>query len=109
MKLYDIKKGSKIYEEASDGSKYLIFDHLDGAYSYIETEKGGIVHLHGTTPLVEFEDGYKIADEWVMDRETFKKLFEEELQNLCGKYLNQDITGYRALQVIDLVFDRLGE
>lgn len=60
-KLYEIKKGSKIYADLSDDSKYIIFDHLDGMYSYCKTEKGGIVHLSGSTPLEEFEDGYKIA------------------------------------------------
>ena len=60
MKLYEIKEGSKIYEECSDGSKYIIFDHLDGAYSYCETEKGGIIHLSASTPLTDFKDGYSI-------------------------------------------------
>ena len=60
LRLWDVMKGSKIYEKASDGSSFLIFDHLDGMYSYIETEKGSIVHLAGGTPLKVFKDGYKI-------------------------------------------------
>ncbi len=60
MKLYEIPKGSKIYEECSDGSKHIVFDHLDGPYGYCETEKGGVVYIHRLTSLVEFEDGYKI-------------------------------------------------
>ena len=62
MKLYDLKKGDKIYEEVSDGSGFLIFDHLDGMYSYIRTEKGGVVHLSGDTPLEVHGDGYRISN-----------------------------------------------
>lgn len=60
--LYDIPEGSKIYCDLSDGSTFVIFDHIDGMYSYCKTEKGGITHLSGGTPLVKHEDGYKIAD-----------------------------------------------
>lgn len=63
MELKDIKKGSKIYDELSDGSTYLIFDHLDGMYSYCETEKGGVINLSFATPLKEYKDGYKIGRE----------------------------------------------
>src|SRR3990167_1113710 len=47
MKLYDLeqKKGIKIYADLSDGSSYLLFDHIDGMYSYSKTEKGEVVHL----------------------------------------------------------------
>lgn len=55
------KQGIKIFAELSDGSKYLVFDHLDGMYSYCTTEKGGVIHLSVGTPLVECEGGYKIA------------------------------------------------
>lgn len=60
MKLYDIEEGAKIYEKCSDGSSFIIFGHLDGMYSYCKTENGGVIHLSGNTPLVEFKDGYKI-------------------------------------------------
>ncbi len=63
MKLYEIEKESKIYEECSDGSDHFIFNHLDGMYSYCTTEKGGVVHLAGATPLVKYKDGYKIGKE----------------------------------------------
>ena len=63
MMLHEIRKGSKIYAKFSDGSTYCIFDHLDGMYSYCETEKGGIVHLSTMTPLEEHQDGYKIYEE----------------------------------------------
>lgn len=60
--LHDIPKGSKIVCEVSDGSTFVVFDHLDGMYSYCETEKGGVLHLSGATPLVKEDDHYKIAD-----------------------------------------------
>lgn len=59
--LWDIPRQSKIYCECSDGSKYIIFDHLDGMYSYCTTEKGAIVHLGGGQSLDKFKDGYKLA------------------------------------------------
>ena len=59
-RLWDIKEQSKIYEKCSDGSTFLIFDHIDGMYSYCTTEKGGVVHLSFSTPLKEYKDGYKI-------------------------------------------------
>jgi len=59
MKLYEIPNKSKIYEKVSDGSKYFIYDHLDGMYSYCISEKGGICHLGISTELVEYKDGYK--------------------------------------------------
>jgi hypothetical protein len=60
IKLYGLKKGDKIYDDFSDGSKFITFDHLDGMYSFNLTEKGGIFHLAGGTPLIKFKDGYKI-------------------------------------------------
>jgi len=51
MKLVDIPKGSKIYADCSDGSKYIIFNHLDGMYSHCTTEKGATVHLAGFQEL----------------------------------------------------------
>ena len=60
IKLRDIPRDSKIYCEVSDGSSYIIFKHLDGMYSYCETEKGGYINLHRNTPLEKAGDGYKI-------------------------------------------------
>ena len=58
--LYELQKGSKIYCKVSDGSKYVIFDHIDGAYSYCETENGSPIHISAVAPLKKFKDGYKI-------------------------------------------------
>ena len=60
MKLYDIPEHSKIYEECSDDSTFLIFHHLDGMYSYCKTEKGGVMHLRGDTQLESYKDGYEV-------------------------------------------------
>jgi hypothetical protein len=74
MKLYDLPqrlepgKRPKIYDIVNGEPEYIEFDHLDGMYSYCvvytaEGEKLGLCHLAGFTPLVPFEDGYKIAPE----------------------------------------------
>ena len=60
MKLYELKKGSKIYCETSDGGEYIIFDHIDGMYSYCTTEKGAVVHLWSATELEKKDDGYQL-------------------------------------------------
>ncbi len=62
MKLYNIPQQSKIFCECSDGSTYIIFDHLDGMYSYCVTENGGVVHLGGGQPLKEVPGGYELAE-----------------------------------------------
>lgn len=67
MKLYDIPEDSKIIlsedQTCSDGSKYIIFRHIDGMYSYCETEKGGVIHLSAAAPMVKVEGGYMIGEE----------------------------------------------
>ncbi len=62
IELYDITMKSKIYISCSDKSKYVIFDHLDGMYSFCLSEKGNPVHLSASIPLVAYKDGYKIKD-----------------------------------------------
>lgn len=74
MKLYDLQKGAKIYEQmlADIGKVFfksdkendpIIFDHLDGAYSYcyLESDPKMVVHLSASTPLEPYKDGWKIA------------------------------------------------
>lgn len=61
MKLYEVKLPAKIYEESSDGSMFFTVDHLDGMYSYCETEKGAVVHLAAVQPLKKYKDGYKFS------------------------------------------------
>jgi hypothetical protein len=62
VKLYDLRQGAKIKCECDDGSSYVIFDHVDGMYSYCETEKGSVMHLCATTPLKK-ELGYYLIDQ----------------------------------------------
>ena len=59
--LLDIPRESKIYESCSDGSKFFVFHHLDGMYSYCHTELGEVVHLSVFAELETFEDGYKFV------------------------------------------------
>ncbi|MCK9567607.1 hypothetical protein M0R72_01495 [Candidatus Pacearchaeota archaeon] len=64
MKLLDIPQDSKIKCQCSDGSKYLIFRHIDGMYSFCVTEKGGVAHLYCMTELSELPDGsYKLEED----------------------------------------------
>lgn len=66
IRLYDLERdqGIKIFlpapAEISDGSKYIVFGHIDGMYSYCETEKGGVIHLNCSTPLKKVEGGYEV-------------------------------------------------
>ena len=66
MDLPRSEKGIRIYlpddAELEDGSNFINFYHLDGMYSYCKTEKGGLIHLSGLTPLVEYKDGYKMKE-----------------------------------------------
>lgn len=61
MKLYEIPNKSKIYCEASDGSKHIIFDHIDGMYSHCTTENGGSAHLGASQELEKYKDGYRLS------------------------------------------------
>lgn len=67
MRLYDIPEDSKIIlskeQTCSDGSSYIIFRHIDGMYSYCETEKGGIIHISAGAPMKKVEGGYMISEE----------------------------------------------
>lgn len=62
MKLYELpeKQNIKIYID----NQIVIFDHIDGFYSYcwLEEDKTKIVHLNACIELVEYKDGYKLKD-----------------------------------------------
>lgn len=64
-KLYNLKKGSKIYKLEPNGDKdgVIIFDHPDGMYSYcyIEDQPDKVVHLGVTTELKPYKDGWEVA------------------------------------------------
>ena len=63
LKLLDIPNNSIIHEPCSDGSAWFEYIHADGMYSYCRTERGAIVHLGLSQPLVPFGDGYRFAPE----------------------------------------------
>ena len=67
IRLYELPKGAKIIltkdQEASDGSRYIEFDHIDGMYSYCKTEKGGVIHLSASTPLKKVSGGYQLLSD----------------------------------------------
>ncbi len=83
-KLYELKKGAKIYETiaSSVGKVFnetpdtdpVIFDHIDGMYSYcyLESDPKLVVHLSASTPLEAYKDGYKIAPHTEADHEEVK-------------------------------------
>lgn len=73
MKLYDLQKGAKLYETlgtmvgnvwtpSNDEDDPVIFDHLDGAYSYcyLQSDPKIVVHISAAAPLVRYKDGYKL-------------------------------------------------
>lgn len=71
MKLYQIPRESKLKVSVTrpwgDGrvlvkDEIVTFHHLDGAYSYITTDDGDVLHLSASTPLRK-EDDYYVIDE----------------------------------------------
>lgn len=62
MRLHKLPRGAKIVAKGiSDGSTYIVFDHVDGMYSYCKTEKGGVIHLSAMTPLKKVDDHYELT------------------------------------------------
>lgn len=63
MKLYEIpeRQNIKLYFDDT----VVIFDHIDGFYSYcwLEEDKNKIVHIKATTEFEEYKDGYKYVKE----------------------------------------------
>lgn len=63
-RLYEIPKESKIIVDVSDDPTFVIFKHIDGAFSVCITEKGEVLHLSANTPLTKIsENTYEIYDE----------------------------------------------
>lgn len=62
-KLYELpeRANTKLYIE----DKVIIFDHIDGAYSYcwLVEDKTKIVHISVMTLWKEYKDGYILCDE----------------------------------------------
>lgn len=61
-KLYELPeyKNIKLYI----GDEVVIFNHIDGFYSYcwLEKDKSKIVHIKATTLFKEYKDGYKYVE-----------------------------------------------
>jgi hypothetical protein len=73
LRLFNLKYGAKIRQKCSDGSRYIIFSHIDGMYSYCETERGGVIHLSAYTPLKKVKDYYKIMHGYKEKKSVVKK------------------------------------
>ena len=59
MKLFELKKGDRIM---MDG-EVVVFDHVDGMYSYCKLEGGdNVVHLSVMTPVKKINDVYEIDE-----------------------------------------------
>lgn len=62
-KLYELpeRQNIKLYFD----NKVVIFDHIDGLYSYcwFEEDKNKLVHIKANTTFVKYKDGYKYVEE----------------------------------------------
>lgn len=60
--LYELpeKQNTKLYIE----DKVIIFDHIDGFYSYcwVEEDKSKLVHIKATATFRKYKDGYKYIE-----------------------------------------------
>lgn len=64
-KLYELPEYQNV--KLYIGDYVVIFDHLDGLYSYcwLEEDKNKVVHIKATTEFEKYKDGYKIVEESV--------------------------------------------
>ena len=62
VKLYELPEYQNIKFYIDD--YVVIFDHLDGFYSYcwLENDKSTIVHIKATTQFEPYKDGYKCIE-----------------------------------------------
>lgn len=65
-KLYELPEHQNIklyFDDNIESIKdiVVIFDHIDGLYSYcwLEEDKTKIIHIKATTPFKKYKDGYK--------------------------------------------------
>lgn len=61
-KLYELPeyKDTKLYID----DKVIIFDHIDGLYSYcyLLEDRDKIIHINACTEFVQYKEGYKLFD-----------------------------------------------
>lgn len=69
-RLYELpeRQNTKLYFEDLIELKndiVVIFDHIDGFFSYcwLEEDKSKLVHIKATTLFEEYKDGYKYVEE----------------------------------------------
>lgn len=62
-KLYELPEHQNV--KLYIGDYIVIFDHLDGFYSYcwLEEDKNKLVHIKATAEFEKYKDGYKIVEE----------------------------------------------
>ena len=62
-KLYELPEYQNVKLYFDD--KVVIFDHIDGMYSYcwLEEDKDKIIHIKAWTLFKEYKDGYKYVGE----------------------------------------------
>lgn len=62
-KLYELpeRQNIKLYFD----NTVVIFDHIDGLYSYcwFEEDKNKLVHINANATFVKYKDGYKYVEE----------------------------------------------
>ena len=62
-RLYELPEhqGVKLYIE----DKVIVFDHLDGLYSYcwIDGDESKVVHINACTLFKKYRNGYKLVEE----------------------------------------------
>lgn len=69
MKLYELPEHQNIKLYIDD--YVVIFDHIDGFYSYcwLEEDKNKIVHIKATTKFRKYKDGYKYVEDKEKDND----------------------------------------
>ena len=65
-KLYELPENQNVklyFDDKIENKKdiVVIFDHIDGFYSYcwLEEDKSKIIHIKATTTFKKYKDGYK--------------------------------------------------
>lgn len=88
-KLWELPRGSKLYEsisgtvagvyhKTSADTEPLIFAKVDGLYAscYLESDHDMVVYISANAPVKKYKDGYKIAEE---DNNAVDKLTQAKL------------------------------
>ena len=66
MRLYDLKKGDKIYSitnRSPDKKEVITFDHVDGMYSYNILPDGEVIHIANAAPIKKVGKHYELIED----------------------------------------------